>query len=70
MKESHAGRPPKRPGTEPPVRLRPTRPGIDAEDDVRTDAAKESIELMQAVEHPGEFPPAEPARSKRTDRKA
>jgi hypothetical protein len=65
MKESHSGRRPKQQGNEPPVQLKPNRPGIDSQDEARIDAADESIKMMQAVEHPGEFPPAKPATKKR-----
>lgn len=70
MKDNQASRRPKRPGIEPPVRLKPERPGVDSEDEARTGAAEESIELMQAVEHPGEFPPRSPTRKRRPSRHA
>lgn len=34
-----------------------TGPGIDADDQKATDEVEDTIELMRAVEHPGEFPP-------------
>lgn len=53
---------PKRSTMPPAARRRATDIGIDAEDDACSEAAVESIDLMKAVEHPGEFSPLKPAR--------
>lgn len=40
-----------------------TEPGIDADDQKVIDQIEDSVDLMRAVEHPGEFPPPTPARA-------
>jgi len=63
MKMNNVNQGGKQPGTEPPVRRKPAQPGIDSNDEAETEAAEEAIEMMRAVEHPGEFPPP-PARKR------
>jgi hypothetical protein len=40
-----------------------TESGIDADDQKSVDETEETIELMRAVEHPGEFPPPTPPKA-------
>ncbi len=41
----------------------PTQPGIDTDDLKATDEVEDSIALMRAVEHPGEFTPPMPPKA-------
>ncbi|MBM3549551.1 MAG: hypothetical protein FJX54_21645 [Alphaproteobacteria bacterium] len=52
-------------GPKPAGSESPPRPGIEAEDEAEVEAAEEAIDLMQAVEHPGEFSPPPSKRPKR-----
>lgn len=56
MKSVESRRPAEKPQGRPTEHL-PKGPGIDAEDRHDSAAAAAALELMKAVEHPGEFSP-------------